>query len=103
MRILVMLDPTNKRGTKKAYTDFRNFLVSDGYLCVGTELYMNMRITPSRKTAEKHLRRLSEHSLGTGTVRVLKLTEKQYEGIWYFTGSEDLQEKTAGRNCHVML
>ncbi len=101
MRILVMLDPTNKRGTKKAYTDLRNFLVSDSYLCIGTELYM--RITPSRKTAEKHLRRLSEHSPGTGTVRVLKLTEKQYEGIWYLTGSEDLQEKTAGRNCHVML
>lgn len=55
MRILVMLDPTNKRGTKKTYTDLRNFLVSDGYLCIGTELYM--RITPSRKTAEKHLRR----------------------------------------------
>lgn len=52
MRILVMLDPTNKRGTKKDYTDLRNFLVSDGYLCIGTELYeLYMRITPSRKTA----------------------------------------------------
>lgn len=97
MRILVMLDPTNKRGTKKAYTDLRNFLVSDGYLRIGTEL------TPSRKTAEKHIRRLSEHSPCTGTVRVLRLTEKQYESIWYMTGSEDLQEKTVGRNCHVML
>lgn len=101
MRILVMLDPTNKRGTKKAYTDLRNFLVSDGYLRIGTELYM--RITPSRKTAEKHIRRLSEHSPGTGTVRVLRLTEKQYESIWYLTGGEDPQEQVVGRNCHVIL
>ena len=59
MRILVMLDPTNKRGTKKAYTDLRNFLVSDGYLCIGTELYM--RITPSRKTSPSVVRALTGH------------------------------------------
>ena len=51
MKILVMLDPTNKRGTKKAYTDLRNFLVSDGYLRIGTDLYM--RITPSRKSSRE--------------------------------------------------
>jgi len=33
------------------------FLQTDGNLRIGTELYM--RITPSRKTAEKHIRRLS--------------------------------------------
>ena len=101
MRILVMLDPTNKRGTKRAYTELRNFLYADGYLRIGTELYM--RITASRKTAEKHLRRLSEYDPGTGTVRVLKLTEKQYAGIWYLTGEPDLQEKTIGTNGHIML
>ena len=56
MRILVLLDPTNKRGTKRAYTALRTFLYSDGYLRIGTELFM--RITQSRKTAEKHIRRL---------------------------------------------
>ena len=30
MRILVLLDPTNKRGTKGAYTALRSFLQSDG-------------------------------------------------------------------------
>ena len=53
MRILVLLDPTNKRGTKKAYTDLRTFLQKDGYLRIGTELFM--RVTTSRKTAEKHI------------------------------------------------
>lgn len=101
MRILVLLDPTNKRGTKGAYTKLRAFLYSDGYLRIGTELFM--RITPSRKTAEKHLRRLEAYNPGTGTVRVIKLTEKQYDSIWYLTGSSDIQEELVGRNSHIIL
>ena len=101
MRILVLLDPTNKRGTKGAYTDLRNFLYSDGYIRIGTELFM--RVASSRKTAEKHLRRLECHDPGTGTVRVIRMTEKQYSGIWYLTGSPDLQEELVGRNGHIML
>ena len=101
MRILVLLDPTNKRGTKRAYTQLRNFLYSDGYLRIGTELFM--RITPSRKTAEKHIRRLEEYAPNTGTVRVIKMTEKQYENIWYLTGEPDLQERIVRRNGHIAL
>ena len=56
MRILVLLDPTNKRGTKMAYTELRKFLYSDGYLRIGAELFM--RITPSRKTHPDLIRRL---------------------------------------------
>lgn len=93
MRILVMLDPTNKRGTKKP-TQISEISSSPTDTCGSAQ---------SSLPAEKHIRRLSEHSPCTGTVRVLRLTEKQYESIWYLTGSEDLQEKTVGRNCHVML
>ena len=101
MRILVLLDPTNKRGTKMAYTALRTFLYSDGYLRIGTELFM--RVTSGRKTAEKHIRRLKEHDPGTGVIRVIRMTEKQYDNIWYLTGGPDLQEKTVGRNSHIML
>lgn len=101
MRILVMLDPTNKRGTKLAYTELRKFLYSDGYIRIGTELFM--RVTPSRKTAEKHINKLADYAPGTGIVRVLKLTEKQYSNIWYLEGGADQQELTIGRNSHIML
>ena len=101
MRILVLLDPTNKRGTKTAYTALRNFLQSDGYVRIGTELYM--RVTFNRKTAEKHLKRLEEYNPGTGVVRVIKMTEKQYKNIWYLTGGTDRQESVVGRNSHIIL
>lgn len=78
-----------------------NFLYSDGYLRIGTELFM--RITPSRKTAEKHIRRMEEHDPGTGVVRVIKMTEKQYDNIWYLTGGPDRQEELVGTNGHIMI
>ena len=101
MRILVMLDPTNKRGTKTAYTRLRTFLYSDGYQRIGTELFM--RVVTGRKTAEKHLRRLADYDPGSGVVRVLKLTEKQYNKIWYLTGGTDVQEKIVGAKAHIIL
>ena len=101
MRIIVMLDPTNKYGTKGEYTQLRNFLKSDGYIRTGNELFM--RVTAGRKASQKHLRRLSDFSPKTGTVRVLELTEKQYKKIWYLAGGMDEQEKTVGNNNHIML
>ena len=75
MRILVMLHPTSKRGTKTPYTKLRKFLIADGYLMLQPELFM--RIGTNRKGIEKHLRRIQEFNPGTGVVRILKLTEKQ--------------------------
>ena len=101
MRIIVMLKPTNARGTKTAYTRIRKFLILDGYNLIGPELFM--RVVTNRKSAEKHLRRMEEFNPKTGVVRVLKLTEKQYKKIWFLTGEEDYQEKIVGANCHIQL
>ncbi len=101
MRIIAMLNPTNKRGTKTEYTKLRKFLITDGYIKWGQELYM--RITPNRKTAEKHLRRIQEYAPKTGEVRILKLTEHQFESICYLAGEPDLQEKVIGKNSIIML
>ncbi|MEE0830251.1 MAG: CRISPR-associated endonuclease Cas2 [Longicatena sp.] len=101
MRIIVILSPTNKRGTKTEYTKLRKFLISDGYLRISKEVFM--RITNNRKGAEKHYRRLMDYKPKTGIVRVFKLTEKQYAKVLYLTGEEDIQEKMVGNNTLVML
>ncbi|NLA70184.1 MAG: CRISPR-associated endonuclease Cas2 [Clostridiales bacterium] len=101
MRILVMLNPTNQRGTKMNYTAFRKFLISDGYQRIGTELFM--RVSNNRKSMEKHLKRMEEYNPGTGTIRIIKMTEKQYENIRYLTGEPDAQEIIVGANCHISL
>ncbi len=101
MRILVILSPTNKYGTKTEYTKLRKFLFSDGYLRIAEEVFM--RIATSRKSAEKHFRRIKELAPSTGTVRVFKMTEKQYNNIWMITGQPDEQEIVVGANSVVSL
>lgn len=101
MRLIVMLSPTNKWGTKTEYSKLRKFLQKDGYLRIAPEVYM--RIVTNRKAAEKHYRRINEVAPKTGIVRMLRLTEKQYSNIYMVTGEEDYQEKTVGKNCHIIL
>ena len=96
-----MLDPTNRYGTKMAFTKLRKFLFGDGYVRIGAELFM--RVTQNRKAAQKHLNRLEQYNPGSGIVRVLTLTEEQYSKIWYLTGEPDLQEQLVGNKIHIML
>lgn len=101
MRLMAILSPTDKWGTKTEYTRLRHFLVKDGYIRIAPEVFM--RIVQNRKAAEKHYRRIQEVAPKTGTVRLLRLTEKQYENIFFLTGEPDYQEKTVGTNGHIMI
>ena len=62
-----------------------------------------MRIVQNRKRSEKHYRRIEEVAPKSGTVRILRLTGKQYDKIYMLTGGADYQEKTVGTKCHIML
>lgn len=42
MRLLVILSPTEKWGTKTEYTKLRKFLHKDGYLRIEPEVYMRI-------------------------------------------------------------
>ena len=74
----------------------RQFLHKDGYLRIAPEVYM--RIVQNRKASEKHYRRIEEYAPKTGTVRLLRLTEKQYNNIYMVAGEPDYQEKVVGTN-----
>ena len=101
MRLLVILSPTDKWGTKTEYTRLRKFLHKDGYLRIAPEVYM--RIVQNRKASEKHYRRIEECAPKTGTVMLLRLTEKLYKNIYLVTGEPDYQEKVVGINSYIML
>lgn len=101
MRLLAILSPTDRWGTKMEYTKLRKFLQKDGYVRIAPEVYM--RIVQNRKASEKHYRRIEEFAPKTGVVRLLRLTEKQYNNIYMVAGEKDYQEKTVGINCHIMI
>lgn len=91
MRLFVILNPTDKWGTKMEYTKLRKFLHKDGYIRIAPEVYM--RIVQNRKASEKHYRRIEEVAPKTGVVRLLRLTEKQYNNIYMVSGEMSYQEK----------
>lgn len=101
MRLLVILSPTDKWGTKTEYTNLRKFLQKDGYLRIAPEVFI--RIVQNRKAAEKHYRRIAEVAPRSGVVRMLRLTERQYANITMVTGEADYQERTVGTNCHIVI
>lgn len=78
---------SNLKLTKTEYTNLRNFLTKDGYFKIAPEVYI--RIVQNRKASEKHYRRIQEFAPKTGTVRLLRLTEKQYQSIYMVTGEPD--------------
>ena len=89
----------DKWGTKTEYARLRKFLLKDGYIRIGPEVFM--RVVQNRKASEKHYRRIDEVKPKTGVVRLLRLTEKQYNNIYMVTGEPDYQEKKVGVNCHI--
>ncbi len=101
MRLFVILSPTEKWGTKTEYTRIRKFLHKDGYIRIAPEVFM--RIVQNRKASEKHYRRIKEYAPKTGVVRLLRLTEKQYNNIYMVAGESDYQEKVVGVNSHIMI
>ena len=94
-------NPTNKRGTKAAYTELRKFLVHDGYILLQSEVFM--RITNNRKGAEKHLNRIKNYIPDTGTVRIFRLTEKQFCNMGLYQAERDFQEEIVGINDYISL
>lgn len=101
MRLIAILSPTDKWGTKTEYTRLRKFLLKDGYIRIAPEVFM--RVVQNRKTSEKHYRRIDGVAPKTGVVRLLRLTEKQYNNIYMVTGEHDYQENAVGVNCHIMI
>lgn len=79
MRMLVLFDlPTGSKSERKKYSEFRKFLITDGYHMEQYSVYS--RVLMSRDSADAHLKRLKENLPPSGAVTVLTLTEKQYEG-----------------------
>ena len=101
MRVIILLKPTNKRGTKTAYTKFRNRLAENGFIMVAPELYM--RVVASRKAAGRARNHVKEWLPETGTVVFMTMTERQWNKIEYLVGERSLQERVIGSSCHIII
>ena len=85
MRILVFFDlPVKEKRERREATQFRNFLLTDGYHMLQYSVYA--RVCNGNDAVEKHRARLKTHLPKNGSIRMLVITEKQYEAIEILLG-----------------
>lgn len=99
MRIIVFFDlPVVKKKERKIYTQFRRFLLNDGYDMLQYSVYS--RLCNGTDMTNKHLKRLSSVLPEKGSIRCLTITEKQYEDMKFMVGKPCIKEKRV--NCNQL-
>jgi len=97
--LIVAFDlPVVAKEQRKAATDFRNFLIDDGFQMMQYSVYMRACVTFARQ--ETHLERVKRHLPPEGSVRAFFITRAQWERSHVIHGSpaasqppEDLPEQ----------
>lgn len=82
---IVLFDlPTDNAEARKQYTQFRKFLLKDGFTMMQYSVYM--RHHASEENAQTHIQRVRQHLPEDGEVRIVKITDKQFSRIEVFYG-----------------
>ena len=92
MRMIVFFDlPVTTATERKAATKFRNFLLKDGYYMVQFSVYS--RVCNGNDAVEKHSKRLKANLPKNGSIRLLTITEKQYQNMSILLGEISVNDK----------
>lgn len=85
--LLAMFDlPTDTKKARKDYTFFRKKLMQDGFGMVQYSVYI--RHCASEENAHVHYKRVKAFLPPEGEVRLLQITDKQYERMEIFWGKK---------------
>lgn len=85
MWIIAMFDlPTDTKTARRAYHDFRQALLNDGFAMMQFSVYG--RHCPSEENADVHEKRIKSFLPDDGEVRTLAVTDKQFERMKVFYG-----------------
>ena len=91
MRMLVFFDlPVKTKEQRRIASAFRKFLLNDGYHMIQYSLYA--RVCNGNDAVKKHESRLQNSLPRNGSVRLLVITEKQYEAVRVLVGERVLEE-----------
>lgn len=85
MRVLVFFDlPVTTSKERRAYYQFRKFLVKGGFLMVQESVYC--KLAQNSTVADAIVQNVRKNKPESGLVQLLKVTEKQYAKMEYIVG-----------------
>jgi CRISPR-associated protein Cas2 len=100
MWIAAMFDlPTDTKQARQEYALFRKHLLRDGFAMLQYSVYV--RHCPSRENAEVHIARIKSHLPPDGEVRVITITDKQFERMLIFLGKTRKRPETAPQQLEL--
>lgn len=92
--MLVMFDlPVVEKTDRRAATQFRNFLLDQGFAMAQYSVYY--RMVSGKDSGQTMEKRIRENLPEYGSVQIVAITDKQYENIKVFNGKR--YEKTEKR------
>lgn len=92
MRLMVFFDlPVTSFEQRKQATQFRNYLIKDGFYMLQFSVYA--RVCNTIESAKLHEERLKLHLPSNGSVRSMIVTEKQYASMNILSGKKKKKEK----------
>uniref|UniRef100_UPI00403F73F3 CRISPR-associated endonuclease Cas2 n=1 Tax=Candidatus Enterococcus willemsii TaxID=1857215 RepID=UPI00403F73F3 len=102
MRILCMFDlPMESKREQRAYRMFRKELLSNGFVMLQYSIYY--RTVPNRSAGKKYESILKRMIPRIGEVRLLYVSEKQFEEMQLLVGTRGHQEEIIGSQKLVVI
>ena len=95
MRLFVFFDlPTNTKKERSEATKFRNKLIKEGFTMLQFSVYV--RVCKGQEIVNSYISKLEDNLPKKGNIRVLQITDKQYERMKILIGEECVEEKHVG-------
>ena len=100
MIVIVMFDlPVITDTQKRIATKFRNFLLDDGYIMMQFSVYS--RICKNNDDLLKHVNRIKINAPKSGNIRMIQITENQYNNMIMFSGQKAIEEDISEDNLII--
>lgn len=92
MWMMVLFDlPVVESNERKAATDFRNFLLDNGFAMVQYSIYI--KLFSGKDACEKYYKLIKNNLPPRGKVDILTITDKQYANIISYSSGEKIEKK----------
>lgn len=102
MRVICMFDlPVETDEEKRGYREVRKSLIKEGFIMMQYSVYI--RTCPNRDYANRLQRRVQKIAPDKGNVRLLMITEKQYQDMILIIGTKSTSEHVIGVERMIIL
>lgn len=92
MWMMVLFDlPVTEKKERKAATDFRNFLLENGFSMVQYSSYI--KLFSGKDACEKYYKLITKNLPALGKIDILTITDRQFSNIISYHSGERIEKK----------